>query len=226
MFCDKCGTEIEEGVSFCHICGSKIDISTNLIYNEENKQPKRTYSLGKIILIAIVAIPILYFIISFLHEYGETLALILIAIAFLSAVFIGSKEEKIEARKAIVQIVMFFIIIGAIAYVLIYKEEFIGNIIYPGYNIRNSYLTQYSDTVTVEEAFENYFRNTKWEAYKSNEYSYVSFTGSCEYLGKPADVKIIFKILGEQYSVERLDLNGVEQSDLMLYAILSSIYNK
>ena len=52
----------------------------------------------------------------------------------------------------------------------------------------------------------------------------VTFTGACEYLGERADVKITFKITGENFLVERLDVNGTTQNDLMLYGLLTKVY--
>lgn len=50
------------------------------------------------------------------------------------------------------------------------------------------------------------------------------FTGTCEYLGERADARITFQITGEQFRVDHLDINGVEQNDLILYGLLSKIY--
>lgn len=94
----------------------------------------------------------------------------------------------------------------------------------PGAEVRGAYLTQYSENVTIEEAFENYFDNGNWRTYEDNEYSYVVFTGSCEYLGERADVKVTFKITGDNFIVDSLDLNGREQNDWILYGILSAVY--
>lgn len=101
----------------------------------------------------------------------------------------------------------------------------ISGIFSPGYEVRNAYLSQYSEDVTIEEAFDNYFANPKWSKYKDGNYSYVVFSGSCEYIGEKADVKIIFKITGENFIVDSLDVNGRTQNDLILYALLASIYS-
>ena len=97
-------------------------------------------------------------------------------------------------------------------------------IVKPGVEVRTAYLSQYSDTITVEDAFDNFFDNGKWSTYKDKDYSYVAFTGACEYLGERADVKVTFKITGERFSVDSLDINGQEQNNLILYALLSKVY--
>lgn len=94
----------------------------------------------------------------------------------------------------------------------------------PGIEVRSAYLSQYSTQVTIEEAFENFFDKCKWEKYDSEGYTNVAFTGVCEYAGQRADVRIIFKITGENFIVDRLDINGRTQSDLILYGLLSVVY--
>lgn len=94
----------------------------------------------------------------------------------------------------------------------------------PGYGVRTAYLSEYSNRITIEEAFDNYFGNGKWSQYDSEGYSYVIFTGTCIYLGKQADIRIAFKITGEHFIVDSLDINGRAQSDLILYGLLSDVY--
>ena len=54
--------------------------------------------------------------------------------------------------------------------------------------------------------------------------SYVAFNGVCEYLGEKVDARVIFKITGENFVIDQLDINGVEQNDLILYALLAKVY--
>jgi hypothetical protein len=108
--------------------------------------------------------------------------------------------------------------------ILIYSPETIQTAIKPGAEVRGAYLTQYSDTVTIEKAFDNFFDDPKWSTYSAEGYSYVAFTGTCQYAGEAADVRIVFKITGENFRVDQLDINGVQQNDLMLIYMLSTIY--
>lgn len=94
----------------------------------------------------------------------------------------------------------------------------------PGIEVRSAYLSQYSKQVTIEEAFDNFFDNCKWTKYDSEGYTNVVFTGTCIYLGERADVRIIFKLTGEHFIVDSLDINGRTQSDLILYGVLSAVY--
>lgn len=100
----------------------------------------------------------------------------------------------------------------------------LGKIMKPGMEVREAYLSQYSETVTIEEAFDNFFENGKWRKYKEEDYTYIAFTGVCEYMGERADVKVTFKITGENFIIDSMDINGQAQNDLMIYALLSKIY--
>lgn len=114
-----------------------------------------------------------------------------------------------------------FIIIIALEYAL---PGSVQRVIKPGVEVREAYLTQYSEAVTVEDAFENFFANGKWSTYEAEGYSFVAFTGSCEFMEEEVDIRITFKITGEQFLVDNLDVNGREQSELMLYSLLSKVY--
>lgn len=167
---------------------------------------------------------ILCLIIAFLHEFGALLCAIVLIASFIHALTSGSDEEKKEIKKTIIQMSIWIIGISVFAYIITTKADFIQNIIEPGAGIKNSYMTQYSDTVTVENAFENYFTNGKWSTFKKDGYPYITFTGECEFQGQQVIARITFKILGEHYTVDHLDINGVMQDDWMLYSLLSSVY--
>lgn len=94
----------------------------------------------------------------------------------------------------------------------------------PGSVVRNGYLTQYSESITIEKAFSNFFDNGKWKQYNSDGYTNVVFTGTCTYLGERVDVRIVFKITGEKFIVDSLDINGREQNSVVLLIMLSEIY--
>lgn len=128
-------------------------------------------------------------------------------------------------RKMVSAVVSAAFILGVAAIVFdTYSPGVLEEIVEPGMEVRNAHLSQYSETVTIEEAFDNFFENGKWKKYKDEDYTYVSFTGVCDYLGERADVKVTFKITGENFIVDRVDINGQEQNNLVAYALLSEIY--
>ncbi len=145
-------------------------------------------------------------------------------IGFILTLKTGSEKEKIEAKKTIVQMTVGGAVIMAIVLIILFKPDFISNIVQPGAGVRNAYLSQYSEDVTVEDAFDAYFENGKWDTYKEGGYSYVTFVGVCKYLGERTDAKITFKLTGENFIVDSLDLNGREQNDLILALLLEEVY--
>lgn len=78
--------------------------------------------------------------------------------------------------------------------------------------------------MSLKENFEDFFDNCKWSKYNSEGYTNVVFTGTCIYYDERADVRIVFKLTGEYFTVDSLDINGRTQSDLILYGLLSAIY--
>lgn len=98
------------------------------------------------------------------------------------------------------------------------------SMVVPGIEVRGAYLSRYSSTVTIEDAFENYFEDGKWSKYDSEGYTYVVFTGSCWYFDDRDDVRIVFKITGKNFIVDSLDINGVEQNNLIVHSLLSEVY--
>lgn len=169
---------------------------------------------------------------STLFKAGLILIGLVLAIGFIVAIFTGSKEEKSVARRAImgiVSIVVEIAIFGGIIFAFnsgTLDEGIILDIIKPGYNVRTAYLSKYSEHVTIEEAFDNYFSNGKWSTYKSEGYKYVVFTGSCMFADEPADARIVFKITGERFSADSLEINGVDMGALMLASMLNDIYEE
>lgn len=94
----------------------------------------------------------------------------------------------------------------------------------PGKEVRTAYLSEYSKSVTIEDAFDNFFDNGKWTKYNLEGYTYVAFTGTCRYYDGQTDVRIVFKITGKNFIIDSLDINGRTQSNLVLYGLLSAVY--
>lgn len=173
-----------------------------------SKSPQSNGPNAKKVLIVIAAVLtsaiVLYLLIPFFREFWPILIGILLIAGLIASMFSGSKEEKIEARKTAVKLIGGVVVIIVVALVLAKNPDIVSdvyNIVQPGASVRGAYLTQYSDTVTIEEAFDNYFDNGKWSTYKSEGYSYVVFTGVCEYAGEDADIRITFELTGETLSL-------------------------
>jgi hypothetical protein len=90
--------------------------------------------------------------------------------------------------------------------------------------VREAYLSQYSESVTVEEAFNNFFGSPKWSTYEKDGYSYVVFKGVFSFNDKQSDARIVFKVTGDNFVVDQLDINGEEQDYLVTLMMLSKVY--
>lgn len=246
MYCHKCGTQIDEGAVFCHGCGEKViyegsqedeksePIDENGFLPENNPAEEKeksefdewweSSSKAKRGLVIITAVIVLIIIIAVVWKFRSIIAVVLLAVGVIGALTMGTKEEKAEARRDMVKILVGIGIFTAIILIIVLRPDFISNVIQPGAEVRNAYLSQYSEDVTVEDALEEYFDNGKWDTYKEGGYSYVTFTGTCNYLGEKTDAKITFKITGENFIVDSLDLNGREQNDLILVLFLTEVY--
>lgn len=100
------------------------------------------------------------------------------------------------------------------------------NFFKPGAEVRQAYLSQYSSSITIEEAFNNFFGDPDWFTYESEGYSYVAFKGTCIYNDEKADVMINFKITGENFMVDSMDINGQPQNNLIIRLMLSKVYEE
>lgn len=74
--------------------------------------------------------------------------------------------------------------------------------------VRNAYLSQYSTTVTVGDAFDNFFGSPKWKAYEEGTQERVDFQGNCTYSGEQVQVRIVFGIYGDTFQVGSVQING------------------
>lgn len=181
-------------------------------------------SAGKKALAVIGVIAAIGLLLLILKEFGAIIIGILIAAGMIITLVTGSREEKQEVRILLAKLLGGAIIVIAIIVVAAKNPNLVFNIIRPGTTVRDGYLTHFSEDVTVGEAFDNFFANEKWKTYDSEGYSYVAFTGTCTYLDEPADMRIVFKITGENFVLDHIDLDGQEQNVLMEAIIMGKIY--
>lgn len=137
----------------------------------------------------ITAVIVLLIIIAVVWKFRSIIAVVLLAVGVIGALTMGTKEEKAETRRDMLKILVGIVIFTAIILIIVLRPDFLSNVIQPGAEVRNAYLPQYSEDVTVEDALEEYFDNGKWDTYKEGGYSYVTFTGTCNYLGEKTDGK-------------------------------------
>ena len=133
--------------------------------------------------------------------------------------------EKQRKTVAIVVSIAVTIAIGAIALEHAAPGS-LKHITTPGAGVRNAYLSQYSNSVTIENAFNNFFEKPQWSTFEKEGASYVAFSGRCELRGEKVDVRILFKITGDNFIADKLEVNGREQNNFMLTSLLTAIYDK
>ena len=146
-----------------------------------------------------------------------------------AAVYYKKLKLSDKRRKSVALVVS----VCATIVVIIFSVEYaapgaitgiISQITTPGAEVRSAYLSQYSNTITIERAFENFFGNRKWSTYNAEGNEYVVFNGTCEIGGEKANVKITFRIFGEQFRTDNLEINGQLQNNFMLFSLLTAVY--
>ncbi len=210
----------------------KEDVLSDDNSNEtkKDKESSETYVVIGAAIVGAIIIGMLFF-----REVIYGIVGILVIIGFVGylayALISGTDDERRNAKKLIIHGVLWIVVVGGIALYISQKPDalddimnIVSNITRPGVAVRDAYLTQYSDKVTIDRAFSKYFSNGKWDTYDKDGYSYVTFKGSCTILKEKADVCITFKITGENFIVESLDVNGKRQEDYMLVLLLQSVY--
>lgn len=93
----------------------------------------------------------------------------------------------------------------------------------PGSMVRNGYLTRYSSTVTVGEAFDSFFAHPQWSSTKNGDTEYVIFTGQFLRDGEPADARITFDVRGDSFSVSGIDVDGISLN-VLGWPLLEAVY--
>ncbi len=85
------------------------------------------------------------------------------------------------------------------------------------------YLTQYDASITVEEAFDNRFRNCKWSTERKNGSDYVIFRGYDPEMF--LDWVVTFTVYDDLFEVSQIEVDGTDvTSDIEMYYLLSYIY--
>lgn len=114
--------------------------------------------------------------------------------------------------------------ISALTFIVLLIAPFLFNY-FGSKGIANSYLTQYSETVTVGDAFEAFFGDPKWENYKVGAQEYVDFTGKCTYMNENATMRITFAVFDDTFNVTNIAVNGIDMSALLWPGFLEAIYS-
>ena len=157
MFCTKCGNMREKNDNICQKCGMKAE-SSNTAQQAENSS---SLSKSEIDLESVIEK-----VVKKVQRSPKTIVAACV-------------EKIIELVEGIVEgvfksLIFFFITFafiieynssGDLLHMLETFPNVINKIVTPGAEVRGGYLTQYSDKITIEKAFDNFFGNVRWTTY-------------------------------------------------------------
>lgn len=93
--------------------------------------------------------------------------------------------------------------------------------------IKSSKLPDY-ETMTIEETFHKFFKNSKWKYFASKDHEeIVEFTGNCLYREQEVKAKIQFAINKDDHTfkLKAMALNDIPQNEIEIAGMLHSIYD-
>ena len=142
--------------------------------------------------------------------------------------FNASPQERISKHSVGIIIVVVAIIIGAFYLVgwrqSVAKEQEIKDL-YVEY-VKTGSPEAYPDK-TYGEAFDMFFANPQWLYFESDKGSdIVQFEGDCEYrdVEVHATIQFVIDIDNNSFNFEYLDFNGVPQTELIKYALITKVF--
>lgn len=95
------------------------------------------------------------------------------------------------------------------------------------HSVKKAYLTAYSNRVSIEDAFDNFFENPEWTYFvDENENGVVVFSGKAYVHDVKTDIDIQFWIdeKNDSFKAEAITFNDVPQLDFYISMILSEVY--
>ncbi len=152
MFCSECGKQLPEGALFCQDCGTKVDSGTNRLYQSETvenisqEEVKKSYTLK-------------WEKLKGSKQFDQCKEIYQKTLDNLKKL---PYQRVLDELKKIPKIWK----IGILAGVLLFTVCICLSSRKPGQMVRESYLGQYSDSITVGDAFDSFFEDEKWSDYK------------------------------------------------------------
>lgn len=242
-FCSKCGAAVEAQNTIKDEVNNSSDES-----DEEGKSEKgfnklidkfgeclgwfielheNLFEKNKVVTVALIIVEAVLILWLLFKTWEIFIGILIIAVVVLP--FIMKHDFTDKDRQDSKEIVTGFakIIAGAIiVVVIVFNWNSISSIWSPGAVVRNAYFANYSDEITIGEAFENVFTDCKWSKYTYNGNKYVRFTGQFkEDNGKSSTYQFNFLVLGDSATIDSIYIDGVDVSG-METVLLVGIYNR
>ncbi len=201
MYCRKCGREIPNNTLFCNYCGAETETADwcDTPQPETNNEYRRKDVRARRCTARVSTIVVMLLIIYALHTYSSS-----------------KTERKVSSKP----------------YVSSYSSEISGT---SGNNdenyidlIKGSYLTDYSRTVPIGRAFQNYFGNPQWYSGVSQNIRYVLFSGMATRKPDNSAVKIefMFIVTDDKFEIVGWRSDGKDQPINTLPSILNSVFGE
>lgn len=91
-------------------------------------------------------------------------------------------------------------------------------------NISKSYMNEYSTEITIGEAFDKFFTNSKWKSYEIGAQKMVDFQGDCTVDNENVTVLISFEVYSTKFSLKSVKINGEETDFLLTNSLLEKVF--
>lgn len=89
--------------------------------------------------------------------------------------------------------------------------------------VKDAYLTQYSSSVTVGDALDDFLGDEKWKRFKGSDgKDFIECSGTCTCDGEDATAKIKFLLEGDEFTVYEVKIDG---EDYPINAFMTRVYD-
>jgi len=251
----ECGNKADEGATFCNKCGTKLIVhvtkeSTHSENNTSYESPnetiwtdfKKLWSVVAGVFWSIVCLVVYalngYIIIYWISIVGLVLGMLpymwhLIKFFLHNSKEIKSLETSKFSRKTLgFRVRVFFNGFGVLALaglvvVSIFAFNLVSSRFHPEVNqIRLSYLTQFSTSRNINDAFDRFLESSEWRRIRDGGTTYVEVSGMGRYDGNRAHIRVRFELLGEVFVVDSIRINGSRLNLFQQAAFLETVFNQ
>lgn len=199
MVCKKCGNQVKEGAKFCNNCG--YDLSNEQFDTNVGDENVQSITLKKE---------------DTNQDNGQ----------YNSNLNQPNQHQKKKTSKVILGVIVTIAIIVVLA-VLGSSGDYSEEV----RSVKNGYFQNYSAAdgyPSVGEAFENYFGDTSWKAFTSDDdMDIVEFNGTFMYYDDETDCCLQFQIYEDgTFDIYAVEFNGIPQDKLTISVLLEKIMDE